>query len=169
VIGGDAAGARAAAERRLVHLDRAVVADTVADRRVDDWPRVDTLIFLDRHDQAIAQMTAREAELPDDGNAPAYLARAYADLERWDDALAAIDRAIARSPGPKGVRYLADRADLALEAGRPDLARAAIATARARWSALPEPMRSKGAKAQLDELETKLAAPPTVAPTPATR
>ncbi len=63
--------------------------------------------------------------LPGVNNPPARLARAYVALKRYDDALAAIDRALGLVYGPRALRLYATKADV-LEA-KGDRARAAAA------------------------------------------
>ena len=52
-------------------------------------------------------LQASERDLPDDYNPPARLATAYKAMRRWDEALAASDRALAKAYGPRKLGMLA--------------------------------------------------------------
>ena len=57
-------------------------------------------------------LEASERDLPDDYNPPARLAAAYKAMKRYDDALAASDRALAKAYGPRKIGILQTRADI---------------------------------------------------------
>jgi tetratricopeptide (TPR) repeat protein len=56
------------------------------------------LLSGDRMDEAIQYLKARTHSAPDDAEAYALLARAYYELERWDDSIAAAQKAVALNP-----------------------------------------------------------------------
>jgi tetratricopeptide (TPR) repeat protein len=87
--------------------------------------RLAALRALHRQEDAIAPLARTERDLPRDFMAPAHLARAFAAAARWDDALRAIDRALALAYGPYRVALFADKVDILDASGD---ARAALRT-----------------------------------------
>lgn len=154
---GDAAGARRAAETRLAVLEAAArgIPDDVA--LIYDPARSETLLALDRGDEALALLEAREAALPDNYNPPYYVARVALALGRWELGLAAADRALALAYGPRRANVDALRADLLLGAGRKAEAIAAVKAQIATLAALPEgqkrPEAERSARERLEKLE----------------
>jgi hypothetical protein len=134
---GDAAGAKKAAEKQLAVLEggTAGVPDEVA--LTYDWNRADTLLYLGRADEALALVIAREKALPDSYLPPHYQARLYKELKKWDEGVAAIDRALAKAYGPRKAGMLSLKADLLLGAGKKDEARKVVETQLAAYQALP--------------------------------
>ena len=63
-------------------------------------------------------LEASERDFPDDYNPPARLALAYRAMKKYDEALAASDRALARAYGPRKLVILQARADIYDEEGR---------------------------------------------------
>ena len=82
---------------------------------------------------------------------------AYRALERWEDALAACDRAVALAYGPRQLRYLGLRASILVAKGDPEGARATLESAILQAKAMPPGQRSQRT---IDSLEAKLAALP---------
>ncbi|MGH8276796.1 MAG: tetratricopeptide repeat protein, partial [Steroidobacteraceae bacterium] len=56
------------------------------------------LLSGDRMDEAIQYLKARTQSAPNDAEAFALLARAYYELERWDNSIAAAQKAVALNP-----------------------------------------------------------------------
>ena len=110
-------------------------------RAVFDAHRLEAYLAVGTPELAIPMLEASARDFPGDYNPPARLARAYLGLKRYDEALAAIDRAIALVYGPRALRLYATKADV-LEA-RGDRARAAAALRDgiARVKAAPLPPR----------------------------
>jgi hypothetical protein len=81
---------------------------------------------------------------------------AYKAMERWDDALAAADRAAERGYGPRLLSILRTRAEIQAAMGDTAAARATLTDAIARGEALPEGQRSErtieGLRAKLEGL-----------------
>jgi thioredoxin-like negative regulator of GroEL len=144
---GDQAGERRAAEQRLHVLEAAAqgVPDAVA--LTYDSARSETLLYLERAPEALALLQARERALPDDYNPPYYLARVYRDLGRTDDALAALERAIALSYGPRRAGMLTLKTDLLLAQNDKPGAKQALETQLAAYRALPEGQRQPAREA----------------------
>jgi tetratricopeptide (TPR) repeat protein len=100
-------------------------------------------------EKAIPMLQQTEKDFPGDYNPPARLAIAYNAMKRWDDALAATDRAMARVYGPRKLRVYSARADAF--AGKGDLAAAKKTTqeALAFAQSLPQGQRSDATIASL--------------------
>jgi tetratricopeptide (TPR) repeat protein len=157
----DSVAERATYEAWSAFLDHeAARARTPDERMVFDSHRLSAYMALGRAERAIAMLEASERDAPDDYNPPARLALAYRELERWDEGLAASDRAMARAYGPRKLGFYTVRADL--YAGKGDRAgqRRTLEEGLAYAKALPPGQRSEGAIAGL---EKRLAAlpPPT--------
>ena len=123
---GDAAGARHAQEARAALLEQAArAAKTPEQAQAFDYARAGAYTALGRGDEAVAMLSARERELPGSYEPPARLAGVLFRLGRLPEALAAVDRAIARAYGPRKMRYLELRGDILEKQG--DLAGALAA------------------------------------------
>ncbi len=88
--------------------EREQVLETAAAHAPDSWTaslydgtRMETLLFLDRAEEARAMLVDHEAKLPDDFNPPHRLARVLVTMKRYDDGLAAARRALALAYGPR--------------------------------------------------------------------
>jgi tetratricopeptide (TPR) repeat protein len=154
---GDSLGARRDAEAWSAMLDaEAARAATPEQRAVYDPHRLSAYIELGRPEQAVPMLEASERDLPGDYNPSARLAVAYRSLKLWDQALAASDRALAKSYGPRRLGILNTRADIYL--GRTDTT-AALKTlegALAEAQALPEGQRSENTIGALKKRIAKL-------------
>jgi tetratricopeptide (TPR) repeat protein len=136
---GDAVGARAVAEEWATFLEaQAAAAQTPEQRAVFDSHRLRAYLALGQPEKAIRMLEAAERELPEDDNPPARLAYTYQKMERWDEALAASRRAVARAAGPRRVRLLQRQADIHAAKGDARSARKALAMALEEAEALPE-------------------------------
>jgi len=109
---GDAAGARKAQEGRLAVLQAAAkgIQDPLL-AQTFDYARAQAFVALDRGDEAVAMLEAREKQLPDSYEPPARLASALNKMNRLPEALAAYDRAIAKSYGPRQLLYIRQKAE----------------------------------------------------------
>jgi len=87
-------------------------------------------------------LEASQRDLPDDYNPPARLAAAYKAMKRWDDALAAIDQALAKSYGPRKVGFFGTRADILAAKGDAAGARQTLEEGIRFAEALPAEQRS---------------------------
>jgi tetratricopeptide (TPR) repeat protein len=94
-------------------------------------------------------LQASERDLPDDYNPPARLAAAYKAMKKYDDALAASDRALAKAYGPRKLGILQTRADIYREKGDAAGARKTMEEAVQLAESLPEGQRSERAIASL--------------------
>ena len=94
-------------------------------------------------------LQASERDLPDDYNPPARLAVAYRAMKKYDDALAASDRALAKAYGPRKLGILQTRADIYREKGDAAAARKTMEDAVKLAESLPEGQRSEKVIANL--------------------
>jgi tetratricopeptide (TPR) repeat protein len=139
----DVAGVRAVAEEWGRFLDREAAAARSAEARaVFDSHRLTVDLALGRVDQAITMLQASERDFPDDYNPPARLALAYAAAKRYDDALAASDRALAKVYGPRRITVLRQRAEVLAEKGDRSAARTTLDEALRFARALPDAQRA---------------------------
>ena len=126
---GDAAGGQKAQEARLAVLETAVagIKDPIL-AQTYDYARAQAYVALDRGDEAVAMLEAREKEMPDSYEPTARLASALAKLERLPQSVTAYDRAIAKAYGPRKLLYLKQKAEVQ---GRIGDVTAQVATLRA--------------------------------------
>lgn len=154
---GDRQGARRAVEAGLAVLEAASanVPDDVA--LTFDRARSDFLVNLGRGEEALVLLTRREQALPDNYNPPHQLARVYRSLKRWDEALAAIDRAIGRAYGPRRANLMTLKIELLVAAGRKVDAKATAAAQIEAYRGLPDaqklPEAEAAARDRLKQLE----------------
>jgi thiol-disulfide isomerase/thioredoxin len=116
--GGDAAGARTLAREWASFLDAEATAAKNPDARASLDPlRVNAALALGEPARAILPLEQSAKDFPDDYNPHARLARVYLELGRHADADVAIDQAISRVYGPRVLRVLALKADIAKARG----------------------------------------------------
>jgi tetratricopeptide (TPR) repeat protein len=155
---GDKKGARTAAEKRLALLDKAVAeAPDAMAAATYDWARADSYLALGRGDEAIAFLEKREAGAPDDYNPPYWLARVLMQLGRYPDALAAMDRALAKITPPRKGAALSIKATIQEKMGDKPAAAATLRDLIAHYKTLPpgliRPGQVEGAEKRLAALE----------------
>jgi hypothetical protein len=154
----DDAGAREVARQWAAFLEgQAARAKTPEQRMVFDPHRLSAYIEMGEPQRAIPMLEASQRDFPDDYNPPARLAIAYQELRRWDDALAASDRALAKAYGPRKLRLLRTRADVFAAKGDTTAARRTVEEAIATAESFPPGQRSEstieGLKKKLDGLK----------------
>jgi len=141
----DSVGVHAAALEWSAFLDgQAARARTPEERAVFDSHRLSAYLQLRQPERAIPMLEQSERDLPGDYNPPARLATAYKALQRWDEALAASDRAMALAYGPRKLLLYDTRADIYRGRGDLEGARRTLREAIAFAQALPEGQRSPG-------------------------
>lgn len=155
---GDEEGAKELAAEWSKFLEKAAAeAETPEQRMVFDSHRLSVYLELDQPERAVTMLEQSERDSPDDYNPPGRIALAYKAMERWDDALAASDRAIDRSYGPRQLRYISNKAGIYEAMGDVASAKRTLELAVAAAEALPEGQRSERRteriKKQLEELE----------------
>jgi tetratricopeptide (TPR) repeat protein len=148
---GDAAGAQHAMLQRLAILERAASGQPDAAALAYDWALTDTLLTLGRAQEAVDRAVARERALPDNYNPPQYQAKGYKALGRWEEGLAAIERALRLAYGPRRVSFLTLKADLLLGAGRKEEARQVVLEQLAQYRALPSAQRQPAQEARIEK------------------
>ncbi|HMF10231.1 MAG TPA: tetratricopeptide repeat protein [Thermoanaerobaculia bacterium] len=152
----DAEGRRKVLSEWATYLEKqAAAAPNPAARMVYDSHRVSAYIELNEPERAIPMLEASQRDAPDDYNPPARLALAYRAMHRWDDALAASDRALARAYGPRKIGILTARAEIFAGKGDAESARKTLEEAVAYAESLPPGQRSEKTIASLKK---KLAA-----------
>jgi tetratricopeptide (TPR) repeat protein len=141
------AGLRAEAERDLALRvarewatfleEEAKRATTPAARAVFDSHRLGAYLELGEPQRAIPMLTESEKDLPQDYNPPARLARAHFALRQIPQALAAVERALAKAYGPRKLRIYELKADILLSKGDRAGGRAALGDAIAYARTIP--------------------------------
>lgn len=135
---GDAAGARKAQEDRLALLEQAArSAPSPEIAHTFDYARANTYLALGRGDDAVRMLAQREQELPDSYEPPARLAGVLLKMGKLPEAKAAIERALARSYGPRRLRYLEARAQILDKLGDKAAALATLRDEVKGWESLP--------------------------------
>ena len=148
----DEAGATALAKEWVADLDaRASRAKTNEQRTAMDPNRLGAFEAAGEIEKAIPMLERSEREFPKDYNPPARLALVYQKLGRWDEALAASDRALALVYGPRRIRVLLVRADVYKGRGDAAMERKTLEDAVAFARSLPEGQRSEETIATLEK------------------
>ena len=136
---GDEAGAKATAAEWLAFLDgEAARAASPEARAVFDSFRLAASIEAGDPAHAIPILERSEKDLPSDYNPPARLAIAYGEVGRYDDALAAADRALKLVYGPRKIRIYSTKAGILEKKGDREAAKAALAEALTYAEGLPK-------------------------------
>jgi tetratricopeptide (TPR) repeat protein len=109
----DLAGVHTLATHWADFLERqAQAAKTPEARAVFDAHRVLAYLALGDAARALPMLASSEHDFPSDYNPPARLAKVDLELKRYDDGVAAIERALSRGYGPRKVRLYLLKADL---------------------------------------------------------
>jgi tetratricopeptide (TPR) repeat protein len=157
---GDEAAARKVAAEWAAFLEaEAAKARSAEERAVFDSHRLSAYLALGEPERALAMLEASERALPRDYNPPNRLARAYASLQRWQEALAASARAEALASGRAKLRVLSLRVTLLQEKGDLQAARRTCDQAIAFGESLPESERPAKAIEQLRKRREALGTP----------
>jgi hypothetical protein len=147
---GDSLGARQVALDWAAFLEGAAAkASTAEQRAVFDPHRLSAYLELGQPERAVPMLEASEKDLPEDYNPPARLVAAYRAMKKWDEALAASDRALAKVYGPRKLGIYSARADILSGKGDRDGARRTLEAALAYADSLPAEQRSEGTLAAL--------------------
>jgi tetratricopeptide (TPR) repeat protein len=101
--------------------------------------------------KAIPMLEQSERDFPKDYNPPARLALVYQKLGRWEQALAASDRALDLVYGPRRIRVLVVRADIYKGMGEEEKERKTLEEAVGFAKSLPEGQRSEDQIAGLEK------------------
>ena len=87
-------------------------ARTPAARSVFDAHRMLAYLEIGAPARALPMLAESEREFPKDYNPPARIAKIYLEMKRYDEALAAVDRALANGYGPRKLRLYSLKADV---------------------------------------------------------
>jgi len=148
----DAAGAAAVANEWVADLDaRAARAQTNEQRTAMDSNRLVAYEAAGKIEMAIPMLERSQREFPKDYNPPSRLAVAYQKLGRWDEALAASDRALTLVYGPRRVVVLLSRAQIYGGKGDAAMAKKTLEDALAFAKSLPEGQRSEQRIADIEK------------------
>jgi len=146
----DEEGRKRVLSERAAFLEKAAADAKNPDARaVFDSHRLSTYIALGQPEKAIPMLEASERDLPDDYNPPARLAIALRAMKRYDEALAASDRALAKAYGPRKIGILQTRADIQADKGDAATAKRTMEETLRYAQALPEGQRSERTIASL--------------------
>jgi tetratricopeptide (TPR) repeat protein len=150
----------AVAKKWLAFLDEeAAKAKTPAERAVYDPHRLLAMLAVGDAARAVKMLEASERDLPDDYNGPARLALAYQAMGRYDDALAACERALKKVYGPRRVRIETTRADIYRKKGDLPAAKRVLEEALVAARALPPSPRADSQVKLLERLLKGLSQP----------
>jgi tetratricopeptide (TPR) repeat protein len=140
----DEAGQKAVTVEWANFLDaEAARAKTAEERTVYDSHRLSAYMELGTPEKAIPMLEQSEKDFPNDYNPPARLAAAYKAIQKYDEALAASDRALKLVYGPRKVTVLRGRADIYLAKGDKESARKTLQEALDYANALPTGQRNE--------------------------
>ena len=153
---GDEAGARDAARARLAVIEKAIAGKEPELTTTFDGARMETLEYLGRGEEAARFLEAQEKALPNDYNPAHRLAHVYFKLKRYDDALAAINRALPKAYGARKGLILRLKADVLLAQGKKSEARAALEEQLALYKSLPDAQKKPGFEQKVQEQIDKL-------------
>jgi tetratricopeptide (TPR) repeat protein len=136
---GDAVGRTKILEEWAAYLEvEAAKGKTPEARAAFDPHRITAYLELGQPERGIPMLEASEKDFPDDYNPPARLALAYRGMKKYDEALAASDRALQRAYGPRKLVILNARADIYERKGDPAGARKTREDALAWAESLPK-------------------------------
>jgi tetratricopeptide (TPR) repeat protein len=146
----DEPGKKKVLQERAAFLEAAAAREKTAEARaVFDSHRLGTYLDLNEPERAIPMLQASERDLPGDYNPSARLAVAYRAMKKYDDAIAASDRALAKAYGPRKLGILQTRADIFKEMGNAEAAKQTMQQAIELAESLPEGQRSEKTIASL--------------------
>lgn len=149
---GDKEGSRKLTADMAAYLESAAAAAKNAEQRaVYDSYRLSAYLDLGTPEKAIPMLEQSERDFPGDYNPPARLALAYKAMKKYDDALAASDRAMKLAYGPRKIGYYRTRADIYLEKGDQDAARRTMTEAIAYAKSLPKEQQRESTIASLEK------------------
>jgi tetratricopeptide (TPR) repeat protein len=139
----DEAGEKKVLEGWVTYLDgEAAKARTPAERTVFDSHRTSACLALGQPGRVVPALRESEKDFPDDYNPPQRLAIVYGAMKRYDEALAASDRALARAYGPRKLVVYRTRVDLLKKKGDLESAKKVLREMLAYAEALPAEQRS---------------------------
>ena len=124
-------------------------AKTAEQRAVYDSHRISAYIALKAPERAIPMLEESERDFPTDYNPPARLGLIYRTMGKYDEALAAYDRALPKAYGPRKISILRGKAETYALKGDKDAAKKTIEEAIRFAESLPDGQRSDATIASL--------------------
>jgi tetratricopeptide (TPR) repeat protein len=153
----DEAAAQTLREAQATFLEaEAAKAKTPDQRAVYDPHRLTVYLGLKQPEKAIAMLEQSERDLPKDYNPPARLISAYKAAKRYDDAIAASDRALKLAYGPRKIGIYRNLASVYVAKGDKDAARKTIEEAIRYAESLPKEQQSEGQVASMKKQLTTM-------------
>ena len=139
----DEEGAHKLREQWAAFLEgEAKKARTAEQRAVYDSHRMSAYMALKQPERAIPMLEESERDFPNDYNPPARLGTIYRTMGKYDEALAAYDRALTKAYGPRKIGILRGKAETYASKGDKDAARKTIEEAIHFAESLPDGQRS---------------------------
>jgi len=139
---GEAPEAEALLDRQRALLEQAAArAGSPEARAAFDYARMNLYLAAREGERAVALLQERALEMPSAYEPRARLAQALASLGRDEEALHAIEQALALVKGPRRLRYLSLQADLLARLGRREREREVVAAIVAAYEAQPPTQR----------------------------
>jgi len=153
----DEPGAQKAREQWASFLEHeAAQAKTAEQRAVYDSHRVSAYMALNTPEKAIPMLEQSERDFPRDYNPPARLGLIYKTMKKWDEAIAAYDRALKLAYGPRKISIMRGRADSLAGKGDKEAAREAMQQTIAYAKSLPGSQVNANTIASLEKHLTEL-------------
>jgi tetratricopeptide (TPR) repeat protein len=147
-------GAKMVAEQWAAFLEtQAAKAKTAEERAVYDSHRMTAYMELGTLEKGIPMLEQSERDLPRDYNPPARLGTLYRLMKKYDQSLAAYDRALKLAYGPRKIGILRGRADTLAAKGDKEAARQTLRDAIAYAKSLPS---GQASERTISALEKKL-------------
>jgi len=119
----------------------AAAAKTPEQRAVFDAHRLAVYRELKQPERAVAMLQQSAKDFPSDYNPPARLAVVYLDLKKYDEALAASDKALTLAYGPRKLGFYTTRANIYVARGDSVSARGTLEKGIKEGEALPDGQR----------------------------
>ncbi len=140
----DEAGAHTLREEWAAFLEgETAKATTPEQRAVYDSHRLGAYLALKQPEKAIPMLEQSERDFPKDYNPPSRLSVVYKAMEKYEEAIAATDRALARAYGPRKIGIYRNRADIFALKGDKESAKKTLEEAIRYAEALPKEQRSE--------------------------
>jgi tetratricopeptide (TPR) repeat protein len=155
---GDTAAAKQSAQAWSTFLDNAAdQAPTKQARAVFDAHRLLAYIELGQPERALPMLAMSEQDDPTDYNPPARMGKALSALKRYDEAIAAFDRALSKAYGGRIVQIYSQKIDALLAKGDREQARQELQRALAQPSSKDYEKVQSDLEKRLQDLEKTLA------------
>lgn len=135
---GDQSGAVATAKKQRQMLDEAAATAPDAFAAMTyNWPRAEVYVYLGIAEKLVPALQQSVADLPQEYDPPYRLAWIYLNLERYDEALAMAEKALALAYGPRKARVQALIAEIHAAAGNKAARREALEAVVKIYESLP--------------------------------